>query len=94
MTTTNPTSAPLLALAEDIREAQFRTNNFDSLAGTDSAWGHLKNALLETLTAYFRSVDAGDLAPALAELILNECYDNGENLTYQIKLLADGIISL
>ena len=90
MTTTDRTL--ILATAEALLELQLKLPS--PLDYTNSAWGDLKRAIHKTMVHYFLMVDPECDASALATRLLDEAYRNGENLAYQITLLANGEITL
>jgi hypothetical protein len=91
MTTTITNPAELLAHAEALVKVQHDLHRFEGtkLARGDSAWGHLHNAILDIMIAYWTA--HGSISPErLAIATLNGAYENGENLRYQLELIAKG----
>lgn len=86
----------LVALVETMREVQAAINMYDGpLAHYHSAWGDLKSAMWRTLAEHYRTQGHYIAhAEAFAERVIDEVYDNGENIAYNMRLLADGEIEL
>jgi hypothetical protein len=90
----------LIARAEQLRQIQAECNAYERADGTGNvalaaswnAWGHLHMAMLDILTEWYYSQQGAprEDARAIAERILDEVYDNGEDLAYNMALFARG----
>lgn len=86
--------ATLLAVAESLRANQAILNMINGpTAHSDNAWGDLKRAIVRVLTHYLTEVDVPDAAE-IAGVVLDEVYDNGESITYNLRLAARGHLGL
>lgn len=94
----------LLARAEQLRQIQAECNAYERADGTGNfalaaswnAWGHLHKAMLDILAEWYYSQQGAppSEARAMADRVLDEVYDNGEDLSWNMRLLATGEIEL
>lgn len=94
MTTTNDYDLAVLAtndvlvVAEAIRRAQYLSNANDATASNGGVWGVLHTALVDTVAIYFatRQGESPEGARNAATAVVDEIYDNGENVAYNVEL--------
>lgn len=90
----------LLAMVEQLRKIQSQCNayergGYNPLAYTDNAWGDLDKAIKHVLTQhYMTDGHTSRVARAMAERVLEEVYDNKEDIAYNMRLLAKGEIEV
>lgn len=80
----------LVALVETMREVQAAINMYDGpLAHYHSAWGDLNSAMKLTLAEHYRTQGLNPASARIsAERVIDEMYDNGEDIAYNMRLLA------
>jgi len=86
-----------LALAEDLLVSLHTANRLDGYFadGHSGAWAKIHDAVIVTLTAAITTplpaMFWGD-ARVIAERLVHEAIDNGEDIAYQISLMDRGVI--
>jgi hypothetical protein len=91
----------LIPMAEALRKIQAQCNSYDGqgtrnhfLASSSSAWGEIGSAMTKILAEWYcaaQGVEASE-ARRMAERVVEEVYDNGEDVSYNMRLLAEGTI--
>ena len=70
----------LLALAENLREAQLKANAIDATASQTGVYGAIEGPLLEVLMLLVGTAES-------ARMVLDGVIDNGESIEYNLNYL-------
>lgn len=86
-----------LALSETLLGANREANRLDGkMAYQTHAYGKIQEALIETVACGISDAQPVHFGQSrtIARRLVDEALDNGENIAYQIALLADGVITV
>jgi hypothetical protein len=98
---TGTTMDDLIPMAEALRKIQAQCNSYDGqgtrnafLAASSSAWGDIGSAMTRVIAEWYCAAQGvGEYAARrMAERVVEEVYDNGESVSYNMRLLAEGTI--